>query len=312
MQIPIPFFNYAPPEIITILMNSVNSNYIIGPTEWIFRPGQGGNVASAFYFASFAHMVYGLESYEMKPMQEIKAIIADYEAAFIHYLESMLTELWPGLMICGRTSNGEEAARLIEKHQPHLAFLDVRLPGICGMQVARKFAGSCAIVFVTAFDHYAANAYESGAVDYLIKPVSRQRLEKAVKRIQKWHLSQAAEHLITGSPEKKQDYLQWIPVQHGDGVMVLPVDEICYFKAGDKYTLVITEDGESLIKKPIKELAQELNPERFWRIHRGTIVNVAYIRKVSRSTTGRGIIKLKGCDDFLTVSRPYLDLFKHL
>ena len=93
---------------------------------------------------------------------------------------------------------------------------------------------------------------------------------------------------------------------------MLPVDEISYFKAGDKYTLVITRDGESLIKKTIKDLARELNPDRFWRIHRGTIVNVAHIRKMSRSTTGRGVINLKSCDDFLTVSRPYLDLFKHM
>lgn len=245
-------------------------------------------------------------------MQEIKAIIADGEAHFIQHLESRLFDLWPALSICGRAGSGEEAAQLMEKHHPQLAFLDVRLPGLCGMQVARKFAASCAIVFVTAYDHYAANAFESGAVDYLIKPVTRQRLAKAVQRIQKWHLSQAAEHLLMGSSKKEQDYLQWIRVQHGDGVLVLPVDEISYFKAGDKYTLVITRDGESLIKKPIKELVRELNPDRFWRIHRGTIVNVACIRKVSRSTTGRGVVNLKGCDDFLTVSKPYLDLFKHM
>ena len=245
-------------------------------------------------------------------MQEIKAIIADDEAHFIRYLESLLFDLWPELCICGRAGSGPEAAQLIEKHNPHLAFLDVRLRGMCGMQVARKFAGSCAIVFVTAFDHYAANAFESGAVDYLIKPVTRERLEKAVRRIQKWHLSQAAEYLLTGASSQKQDYLQWIRVQQGDGVMVLPVDEVCYFKAGDKYTLVISKDGESLIKKPIKELARELNPERFWQIHRGTIVNVAYIHKMSRSKTGRGILNLKGYDDFLVVSKPYLDLFRHM
>jgi DNA-binding LytR/AlgR family response regulator len=245
-------------------------------------------------------------------MQEVKAIIADYEAHFIEHLESLLSELWPGLSICGRASSGDEAAQLIEKHNPHLAFLDVCLPGMCGMQVARKFAGSCAIVFVTAFDHYAVNAFDSGAVDYLVKPVNRERLEKAVRRIQKWHLSQAAEHLISGSLKTKQDYLQWIRVQHGDGVLLLSVDEVCYFQAGDKYTLVITGDRESLIKKPIKELTRELNPDRFWRIHRGTIVNVAKIRKMSRSTTGRGVINLKDCQDLLTVSRPYMDLFKHM
>lgn len=245
-------------------------------------------------------------------MQEIKAIIADCDAHFIRHMESLLADLWPELIVHSRTSSGLEAEQLIEKHQPHLVFLDVLLPGICGMQVARKFAESCAIVFVTAYDHYAANAFESGAVDYLIKPVNRERLEKAVRRIQKWHLSQAAEHLITGSLEKKRSYLKWIRVQHGDGVLLLPVDEVCYFKAGDKYTLVITKDGESLIKKPIKELSQELNPDRFWQIHRGTIVNLAHIRKMSRSKTGRGIINLKNCTDLLTVSRPYMDLFKHM
>lgn len=242
----------------------------------------------------------------------MKAIIADTEAHVVRHVESLLSDLWPELVICGRASSGQEASQLIEKHNPHLAFLDVRLPGTCGMKVARKFSGSCAIVFITAYDHYAVNAFDSGAVDYLIKPVNRERLEKAVRRIQKWHMSQAAEHLITGSLKKKQDYLKWIRVQHGDSVLLVSVDEVCYFKAGDKYTLVITKDGESLIKKPIKELAHELNPDRFWRIHRGTIVNVSHIRKMSRSTTGRGIINLKDCKDLLTVSRPYLDLFKHM
>jgi DNA-binding LytR/AlgR family response regulator len=245
-------------------------------------------------------------------MQAIKAIIADNEAHLIRRMESLLFDLWPELIVCGRASNGEDASRLIEKHHPHLAFLDVRLSGICGMQVARRFSGSCAIVFITAYDHYAVNAFDSGAVDYIIKPVNRERLEKAVRRIQKWHLSQAAEHLITGSLKKRQDYLQWIRVQHGDGVLLLPVDEVRYFKAGDKYTLVITKDGESLIKKTIKELALELNPDKFWQIHRGTIVNVAYIHKMSRSATGRGIINLRDCTDLLTVSRPYMDLFKQM
>ncbi|MEJ2641618.1 MAG: LytTR family DNA-binding domain-containing protein [Desulfosarcinaceae bacterium] len=245
-------------------------------------------------------------------MQVINAIIADKESHLIRQLESLLADLWPELTICGRATSGLEATQLIEKHRPHLAFLDVRLPEICGMQVAKRFAATCAIVFVTAYDHYAVNAFENGAVDYLIKPVDRERLKKAVQRIQKWHLSRAAEHLLTGSLHQTQDYLKWIRVQHGDGVLLLPVDEVRYFKAGDKYTLVITKEGESLIKKPIKDLARELNPDRFWRIHRGTIVNVAQIHKMSRSTTGRGVINLKNCRDQLTVSRSYLGLFKHM
>jgi DNA-binding LytR/AlgR family response regulator len=245
-------------------------------------------------------------------MKEMKAIIADNEAHLIKQTESLLSGLWPELTICARAESGPEAAQLIERHRPHLAFLEVQLPGICGMQVARRFAASCAIVFITAHEHYAVNAFESGAVDYLIKPVHVERLKMAIKRIKKWHLSQAAAHLITGSFKSRQDYLQWIRVQNGDGVLLLPVEEVCYFKAADKYTQVMTKDGESLIRKPIKELAQELNPDRFWRIHRGTIVNVSSIHKMSRSTTGRGIINLKGCKDLLTVSRPYMDLFKQM
>jgi DNA-binding LytR/AlgR family response regulator len=245
-------------------------------------------------------------------MQAIKAIIADKEPHLIRKMESLLADLWPELTICGRANSGSQAAKMIAQHRPHLAFLDVRLPGMCGMQVARKFAATCAIVFVTAYDHYAVNAFDSGAVDYLIKPVDRKRLKRAVQRIQKWHLSRAAEHLFTNAFPQTQDYLKWIRVQHGDGILLLPVDEVHYFKAGDKYTLVITKDGESLIKKPIKELARELNPDKFWRIHRGTIVNVAHIHKMSRSTTGRGVINLKDRQDLLTVSRPYLGQFKHM
>jgi DNA-binding LytR/AlgR family response regulator len=248
----------------------------------------------------------------MEPMQNIKAIIADGDAHFVAHLESMLSRLWPGVIICGRAGSGLEAVQLIKTHKPHSVFLDVRLAETCGMQVARKFAGSCAIVFITAYDHYAVNAFDSGAVDYLVKPVEPKRLQKAVNRIKKWHLSQAAEHLITGFSNKEQDYLQWIRVQRRDVVLLLSVDEVCYFKAGDKYTLVITKDGESLIKKPIKALARELDPDKFWRIHRSTIVNVAYISKMSRSTTGRGVINLKERADLLTVSRPYLNLFKQM
>jgi DNA-binding LytR/AlgR family response regulator len=245
-------------------------------------------------------------------MLNIKAIIADSETHCVAHLESMLINLWPELIICGRAASGPEAVQLIEKQNPHLAFLEVRLPEMCGMQVARKFAGSCAIVFITEYQQYAVNAFDSGAVDYLVKPVDGERLEKAINRIKNWHLSQAAEHLITGLNKKETDYLQWIRVQRGNAVLLQSVEEVCYFKAGDKYTLVITRDGESLIKKPIKKLAQELDPDKFWQIHRGTIVNVAHISKMSRSSTGRGVVNLKECTDLLTVSRPYLNLFKQM
>jgi DNA-binding LytR/AlgR family response regulator len=255
-------------------------------------------------------------------MQGIKAIIADLDESFVTYLESLLADLWPDLIICGKAKNGPEALELIHKHEPHLAFLEVRIPGICGMQVARKIAGSCWVVFITAYDHYAVNAFESGAVDYIVKPVNRERLEKALGRLKKQiavssnpplHLSQVVERLLANLPPgRTRDYLQWLRVQQRDEVLLIPVEDVCYFKAGDKYTVVATKDGESLIKTPIKDLVEDLDPNKYWQIHRGTIVNVSQIDRVSRSTTGRGTIKLKDRPELLTVSRPYLHIFKQM
>jgi len=255
-------------------------------------------------------------------MQGIKAIIADRDESFVTYLESLLADLWPDLIICGKAQNGLEALELIHTHEPHLAFLEVRIPGICGMQVARKIAGSCWVVFITAYDHYAVNAFESGAVDYLVKPVNRERLEKAIGRLKKQiavssnppsHLSQVVERLLANLPPgRTRNYLQWLRVQHKDEVLLIPVEEVCYFKAGDKYTVVVTKESESLIKTPIKDLAEDLDPDKYWRIHRGTIVNVSQIDRVSRSTTGRGTVKLKDRPELLVVSRPYLHIFKQM
>jgi DNA-binding LytR/AlgR family response regulator len=277
-------------------------------------------------------------------MQETKAIIA-VDEEFLPNLESLLAEVWPDVVICGRAQNGRETLELIERYHPQVAFLDVRLPGICGMQVARRVAGVCLVVFITSYEHYAVNAFESGAVDYLVRPVQRFRLEKAVDRVKKqlaislsppWYFGRRAreinslpvelagshpreynfpqlvEQLLSSLSQKPQDYLQWVRVQHQGAVLLIPVAEVCYFKAGDKYTAVVTKKGESLIKKPIKDLAEELDPNRYWRIDRGTIVNVSQIDKVSRSATGRGTVKLKERPELLHVSRSYLHLFKQM
>ena len=253
----------------------------------------------------------------------IKAIIADREAEAMAQMESLLTELWPDLMICGRAVNGLEALRLIAEHTPHLAILEVRLPGICGMQVARKIAGSCQVVFTTRFEHYAVNAFDSGALDYLIKPVSRERLQKAVRRAKR-ALPISGETPSSGRSEPdhrqaspdmapiKPEYLQWICTQNGRRSRLIAADTVCYFKADYKFTSVFTQKGESLINKSIKSLAQELDPDRFWRIHRATIVNVSQIAAVSRTKTGRGAVQLKDRPEVLTVSRPYLHLFKKM
>jgi len=255
-------------------------------------------------------------------LPEIRAIIADDEEQLRTYLKSRLSEVWPELVICGEAGNGREALKAIEKEQPHIAFLDIRMPGLTGMEVAKKIAGSCRVVFITAYDQYAVEAFESEAIDYLLKPVTNERLKNTVDRIKKQiaasstppsDLSEIVERMMTGLQERHAPgYLQWIRAQQGDGTRLIPVDEIYYFKASEKYTMVITAAGESLISKPIKELADELDPDKFWRIHRGTIVNAGCIDKVSRSLTGRGVIKLKDRPELLTVSRSYIHIFKQM
>jgi len=255
-------------------------------------------------------------------MTQTKAVIADDEKQLRVHLKSLLLELWPDLIICGEARNGKEALELIEKHRPDIAFLDIKMPGLSGMEVAKKVTESCWVVFITAYDKYAVEAFENEAIDYLLKPITHKRLEKAVRRLQKQiaasirppsDMTEIVERAIARLYKKKKlGYLRWLRAQHGDGIRLIPVDEVCYFKASDKYTLVLTKESELLIKKAIKELANELDPNQFWRIHRGTIVNAHYITKVSRSLTGRGVVKLKDRPELLTVSRSYINIFKQM
>jgi len=260
-------------------------------------------------------------------MPKIRAIIADDEQQLRNYLKSELSFVWPELIICGEARNGKDALELIEKLQPDIAFLDIKMPGLSGMDVAGKIAGTCWIVFITAYDQYAVEAFENEAIDYLLKPVTNKRLQTTVKRLQKQiagaHHKPASElagtmervlSAIEAKVEAKETsgYLRWIKVLHGDEIRLIPVDEVYYLQSSDKYTVVMTRKGESLIKKTIKELAKELDPNQFWRIHRGTIVNANQIAKLNRSLTNRLIIKLKNLPETLTVSRTYTHLFKQM
>ena len=251
-----------------------------------------------------------------------KAIIADDEKELRTYLRSLLSEVWPELTICGEAKNGREALQMVESLHPDVAFLDIRMPGFSGMEVAKRIADLTRTVFVTAYDQYAVEAFEKEAVDYLLKPVSKERLIQTVQRLKNQlnfsseppaRLAQVIEQVLSKlSGRGEANFLRWIKTQHKDSIRLIPVEEADYFKAEDKYTLVITKEGESLIKKSIKELAQELDPGQFWQIHRGIIVNVSRIDKVSRSLTGRGILKLKERPELLAVSRNYLYLFKQM
>ena len=255
-------------------------------------------------------------------MDPIKAIIADDEKPLRTYLKSLLSDVWKDLFVCGEAANGPEALSLIEKYRPEIAFLDIRMPGLSGMEVAEKIKGGCRIVFVTAYDHYALEAFEHAAMDYLLKPVTRERLKRTVQRLQEHisassappaKLAETIEHLISNLQKRQTTgYLQWIRARHGDDMRFIPVDDICYFKASDKYTAVMTQKGESLIRKPIRDLVQELDPESFWQVHRGTIVNVTCVEKIGRSFGGKLILKLKNRSETLTVSRTFAHLFKQM
>ena len=252
----------------------------------------------------------------------MRAIIADDEGELRTYLKDQLSKVWPELIICGEAKNGIEALALIEKYRPDVAFLDIRMPGLSGMEVAKRTSVKCRVVFITAYDHYAVEAFENEAIDYLLKPVTPDRLEKTVGRLKNRvehalppssELSAILDRLMLGLKERKKPaFLQYIRAQHGNSIQLIPVDEIYYFKASDKYTVVAAKSGESLIRKPIKELVEELDGGKFWRIHRGTIVNVGFIEKVKRSLTGRLSLKLKNLSETLSVSRTYAHLFRQM
>ncbi|HUN54414.1 MAG TPA: LytTR family DNA-binding domain-containing protein [Smithella sp.] len=253
---------------------------------------------------------------------DYKAIIADDERELRTYLKNMLAEVWPELDICGEAANGREALAMIETFSPQIAFLDIKMPGLSGLDVAKNIAGKCRIVFITAFDQYAVEAFEREAVDYLVKPVTKKRLLQTVQRLKKQLqtsleppadvVKMMTQVLANLQSNASAGYLQWIKTQHKDCVRLIPVEDVDYFQAEDKYTLVITAKEEALIKKSIKELSRELDPQKFWQIHRGIIVNVSRIETVSRSLTGRGILKLKNRLNPLTVSRQYVHLFKQM
>ncbi len=255
-------------------------------------------------------------------MQNIKAVIADDEEQLRLYLQSKLKRLWPELNICGLARNGYEAVEVIERHQPDVAFLDIKMPGWNGIEVARQVESSCRIVFITAYDQYAVEAFESEAIDYLLKPVADERLSKTIERLQKQIQSreppdigkiQTLDRLLqTLDAKEKEQSLKWIKVRHGEEVRLLSVEDICYFKSEDKYTLVKTRKGESLIKKSIRELTEELDSDKFWQVHRGTIINVGAIEAVHRSFGGKMILTLKDLPEKLPVSKSYAHLFKQM
>jgi DNA-binding LytR/AlgR family response regulator len=241
------------------------------------------------------------------------ALIAEDEPMLAAQLRARLAEAWPELGIVGQAANGDEALLMARTHRPDIAFLDIRMPGANGLDVARALCGTAHVVFVTAYDEYAVAAFEEGAVDYLLKPVTADRLAKVVVRL-KARLRAAPMDL--GSLLAKlaaQDApatLRWVRASLGNAMTMIAVDDVLYFQSEDKYTKVVTRDGEGLIKKPIKELYEELDTEAFWQIHRATIVNLNAIARVERDWRDQPVIHLKSRPETLTVSRTFAHRFK--
>jgi DNA-binding LytR/AlgR family response regulator len=250
-------------------------------------------------------------------MSAARAIIAEDEPLLAEELVEHLSELWPELQVVARVEDGMSALRAAQELRPEVAFLDIQMPGLSGFDVARRLAGRCHFVFVTAYDQHAVEAFEQGAVDYVMKPFSMGRLLTTVARLKEKlasappDLTDVLERMATRVAAGRS-YLRWINATRGTAVRLITVDEIFYFRADSKYTLVVARDGESLIRKTIKELVDELDPGQFWQIHRSTLVNVNVIDSVVRDIGGRVQLKLKQRSESLPVSESYAHLFRQM
>jgi DNA-binding LytR/AlgR family response regulator len=244
------------------------------------------------------------------------AIIAEDEKALRDELRQLLRELWPELIVTGEAGTGIEALQLLEKHAPDLLFLDIQMPAMTGLEVAQQARGRCHIVFVTAYDTYAVAAFETGALDYVLKPLERERLRLAVDRARQRlgstppNLEVLLRELIKNA--EPRNYLRWINASVGHLMQLITVDEVVYFQADAKYTRVVTASCEALIRKSLNELRDELDPSVFWQIHRSTIVNANAIAGVSRDVLGHIKLRLKRRDEKLPVSESHAHLFRQM
>jgi DNA-binding LytR/AlgR family response regulator len=236
----------------------------------------------------------------MKPT----ALLAEDEPLLRLQLAELLGQAWPDLEIVAQAEDGAQALQALEEHQPHVLFLDIEMPEASGLEVARLASGRCHVVFVTAYDQFAVAAFEEGAVDYVMKPVSARRIAMAVDRV-KARMGDAPARLevlldqLSRIPKGHGRYLRWINASRGEDVQLITTDEVRYFQSDTKYTRVVATGREGLIRKSIKELSQELDPQLFWQIHRATIVNLDAIERVTRDLRGNVVLRLKEREEVL-------------
>jgi DNA-binding LytR/AlgR family response regulator len=254
-----------------------------------------------------------------------KCVIAEDETLLRDALVALLVEVWPELDVVAVCDDGGSALEAIAAFQPEVAFLDIRMPGLSGLEVAAALPQASAktqVVFVTAYDQYAIDAFDRGAVDYLLKPVAQARLSATVQRVKArlasgTHDAGALADLVARlgtsiANTSKEPPLVWLTASAGAETRLIMVEDIAYFQSDTKYTVVMTAAGESLLRKPIRELLDVLDPTIFKQIHRSTIVNLRAVASVTRDETGRGIVKLKTRPETLSVSQPFMSLFRNM
>jgi DNA-binding LytR/AlgR family response regulator len=254
-----------------------------------------------------------------------KALVAEDEALLRQALLAALEKAWPELEIVAECEDGASALEAIAEHRPDVAFLDIRMPGLTGLEVATAGAQASPatqIVFVTAYDQYAIDAFERGAIDYLLKPIDADRLAATVQRVQARAAAGPADAAalvaligqlgLRPSATRSEPPLNWITASSGRETRLIMLDDVAYFRADNKYTTVMTADGEALLRKPIRELLDVLDPAVFRQIHRSTIVNMKAVAAIVRDDTGKGIVRLRQRPETLTVSQPFMVLFRNM
>jgi DNA-binding LytR/AlgR family response regulator len=251
-------------------------------------------------------------------MTEATAILVEDEAPLRRALRTMLEDAWPELRIVAECEDGIAAMEAIAAHRPDISFLDIRIPGVSGLDVARAaVAAKSQVVFTTAYDEYAVRAFEAGAVDYLLKPLQPERLAQAVMRIRARlrdardaDAGERVDALEIALRPSGNRLIRWISAAVGDSVRMIGIDEVLYFQAQDKYVRVVSASGEAIIRTPVKELLAGLDPDEFWQVHRGTIVRVSAIDRVRKDELGKSALRLRGRDDMLPVSAAFLHRFR--
>jgi Response regulator of the LytR/AlgR family len=242
------------------------------------------------------------------------ALIADDEPLLRASLKAALADAWPELQVVAEAANGQEAVHAVREHRPAFAFLDIEMPVMNGLEAARELRELAHVVFVTAYDRFAVEAFERGAVDYVLKPVAAVRLAETVRRLKACVAAPPSMDMIVDELARRiapgGGRLQWLQATLGNTLKLVNVEDVVYFQADTKYTRVVTREGEALVKKPLRDLLAELDPRHFWQVHRATIVNIRAIASVTADPDGRREIALRERPERLEVSRTFAHLFK--